>query len=140
MDQFKDIEDIYKVVYGTKHLFFHNNELDCDMDSDNEKIQQFVMELVKSINSITDINMYDDNVDILTKNMKFSTSLLIAADGKNSFVRNYNKQLSFSKQYKQSAMVLNFSHSKNHNNTAYEIFLKTGPLATLPMHKNSKYG
>ena len=28
---------------------------------------------------------------------------------------------------------MNFNHSKNHNNTAYEIFLPNRPLATLPM-------
>ena len=35
-------------------------------------------------------------------------------------------------------MVVNFLHSKSHNNTAYEIFFDSGPLATLPMLKNNK--
>ena len=33
-------------------------------------------------------------------------------------------------------MVLNLSHNINHNNTAYELFFKSGPLAILPMKKN----
>ena len=32
--------------------------------------------------------------------------------------------------------MINFYHSKNHNNTAYEFFFKNGPLAILPMQKN----
>ena len=35
-------------------------------------------------------------------------------------------------------MVLNLSHSKNHNGVAYEIFKNNGPLAILPMLSTSK--
>ena len=62
--------------------------------------------------------------------------LLIAADGKNSFVRKIMKQSIFSKKYNQSAMVINFLHTKSHNDTAYEFFYNSGPLASLPMLKN----
>ena len=34
-------------------------------------------------------------------------------------------------------MVINFTHTKNHNNKAYEFFYKNGPLAILPMKKTS---
>ena len=68
----------------------------------------------------------------------FYASLLIASDGKNSFVRNFLKHHYFSKIYNQYALVANFLHSKNHNNTAYEIFFNSGPLAILPMLNSSK--
>ena len=42
------------------------------------------------------------------------------------------------KNYKQKALVVNFHHTKNHNNIAYELFLKSGPLAILPMKKMKK--
>ena len=36
-------------------------------------------------------------------------------------------------------MVLNFVHEKSLNNTAYEIFYKTGPLAILPMKSSNSH-
>ena len=35
-------------------------------------------------------------------------------------------------------MVCNFNHTKNHQNTAHEIFFKSGPLAILPMKSENK--
>ena len=40
----------------------------------------------------------------------------------------------FKKSYKEKLFIVNF-HEKNHKNIAYEFFLKTGPLAILPMKK-----
>ena len=41
----------------------------------------------------------------------------------------------FKKKYNEKALVINFFHERPHNNIAYEFFLKTGPLAILPMPK-----
>ena len=65
-----------------------------------------------------------------------TSKLLVAADGKNSKIRNIVGTKMFKKIYPDNALVLIFEHEKNINNTAYEIFYKTGPLAILPM--NSK--
>mgnify|MGYP003344917210 CR=1 FL=1 len=43
----------------------------------------------------------------------------------------------FKKHYSEKALVINFYHERPHNNTAYEFFYKTGPLAVLPMQKNN---
>ena len=64
--------------------------------------------------------------------IKIISNLVIASDGKKSSVRNYLKTKTFSKKYSHSALVVNFNHTKNHHNTAYEIFFKSGPLAILP--------
>ena len=90
----------------------------------------------ETINKIdSDLN----NISISTKNNIFKKSkLLIAADGKNSFIRNFYNLPSYKIRYDQSALVVNFQHSKNHKNTAFEIFLPNGPLATLPMKSNKK--
>ena len=61
--------------------------------------------------------------------------MLIAADGKNSTVRRILGAKIFKKNYKEKALVVNFFHERSHNNIAYEFFLKTGPLAILPMQK-----
>ena len=64
-----------------------------------------------------------------------NSKLVIAADGKNSDTRKMVGNKIYKKNYLESALVLNFFHEKKLNNTAYEIFYNTGPLAILPMKK-----
>ena len=69
---------------------------------------------------------------------QIASKLLIAADGKNSMVRDILKTPLYKKNYKQKALVVNFNHLKGHNGTAHEFFFKSGPLAILPMKNNKK--
>ena len=78
-----------------------------------------------------------DNIIVYSGYKKIFAKLLISADGKNSFVRKIIGTPTFQKKYEHSAFVTNFSHKKNHNNIAHEIFLKSGPLALLPMKTNN---
>ena len=75
----------------------------------------------------------------LSDHNEIKSEILIAADGKNSFVRKLIKTPIFNKTYNHTALVMNVSHKKNHNNIAYEIFFKNGPLAILPMKKKLSY-
>tara|TARA_Y100000741_G_scaffold301501_1_gene242985 strand:- start:579 stop:1808 length:1230 start_codon:yes stop_codon:yes gene_type:complete len=75
----------------------------------------------------------------LSNNNEIKSEILIAADGKNSFVRKLIKTPIFNKNYNHTALVMNVSHAQDHNNIAYEIFLKNGPLAILPMKKKLSY-
>lgn len=62
-----------------------------------------------------------------------SASLVVAADGGNSTVR---KLLGISQKirdYGQSALVFEISTQRDHEQTAYERFTATGPLACLPL-------
>ena len=79
------------------------------------------------------IKTNQENVTVFSGNNKIIAKLLISADGKNSFVREIIGTPAFKKKYNHSAFVTNFSHKKNHNNIAHEIFLESGPLALLPM-------
>ena len=95
----------------------------------------------KNIKIFNDFEVFDfqnENDQIITYSdkIKISSDLNIAADGKKSFVRNYFKTPVYSKSYKKSALVVTFTHTKSHNDTAFEIFYKNGPLAILPMKKN----
>ena len=84
---------------------------------------------------ISDISFNDDKIiTYLNKNI-ISADLLIAADGKKSFVKNTFKTPVFNKNYKKKALVINLLHSINHKGTAFEFFYKEGPLAILPMQK-----
>ena len=71
-------------------------------------------------------------------NIKINTKLIIAADGKNSAIKKIIGNKTYKKNYNENALVLSFFHEKNLNNTAYEIFYNSGPLAILPM-KSKKY-
>ena len=90
---------------------------------------------VKIFNNANILNFENSNdtIKINLTNSSILSSLNIAADGKNSFVKQYYKTPYFIKDYKKTAFVVIFTHSLNHNNTAYEFFYKNGPLAILPM-------
>ena len=97
----------------------------------------------KNIKLLHSINLkkilYKDNAILCDLDkIKIQSKLLIASDGKNSWVRNLLKTPIYEKKYKQKALVVNFHHTKNHNSIAYELFFKSGPLAILPMIKESK--
>ena len=93
---------------------------------------------VKIFNNVSPKDIYYEGNRIITKqdNFLINSNLLLASDGKNSSVRKIFKTPIFSKDYNKKAIVINFYHSKNHQNTAYEFFFKNGPLAILPMQKN----
>ncbi|MDH5613097.1 MAG: 2-octaprenyl-6-methoxyphenyl hydroxylase [Gammaproteobacteria bacterium] len=64
---------------------------------------------------------------------ELSASLLIAADGVTSQIREL-LQIGISRQnYQQSAVIANVTPGQPHQNIAYERFTDTGPLAFLPM-------
>lgn len=61
---------------------------------------------------------------------------LIAADGANSWVRSkLNIKLS-SWSYGHTAIIANVKTEKSHNNTAWQKFTESGPLAFLPLTNN----
>ncbi len=60
-------------------------------------------------------------------------SLLVAADGGDSMIRESLDIPVQRWQYGQSAIVANITPSHAHNNVAYERFTDTGPVALLPM-------
>ncbi|MDJ0880722.1 MAG: FAD-dependent oxidoreductase [Gammaproteobacteria bacterium] len=75
-----------------------------------------------------------DEVQVKTSTGRFvHAQLLIAADGRESSVRNLLKLPVISGSYQQSAIVANVSTEKSHDNTAWQRFLVTGPLAFLPL-------
>lgn len=68
--------------------------------------------------------------------LNLSARLLVGADGGNSTVR---KLLDIKQEvidYGQTALVTTVKSSIPHNNTAYERFTASGPLALLPVAKN----
>lgn len=70
------------------------------------------------------------------ESIRFSSSLLVAADGSFSSIRQQAGLATRVKDYGQTAIVSNISFQKSLNNTAYERFTKHGPLAILPLRGN----
>lgn len=62
-----------------------------------------------------------------------STRLAVAADGGDSPLRRAVGIKANRHEYEQTAIVANVTPGYDHDNTAYERFTKTGPLALLPM-------
>ena len=83
--------------------------------------------------NLVNAELNDKCTRAFSNNSIINSKIIIAADGKNSQIKKIVGNKTFKKNYNESALVLNFIHEKKLNNTAYEIFYKTGPLAILPM-------
>jgi 2-octaprenyl-6-methoxyphenol hydroxylase len=64
-------------------------------------------------------------------------SLVVAADGAHSRVRQAAGIDARVKEYGQVALVANVAAERAHDGTAYERFTRSGPLALLPLHDGS---
>lgn len=65
--------------------------------------------------------------------IELSTSLLVAADGGESFIRAQLHIPTRRWDYAQHAVIANISSSKPHQGVAFERFTEQGPVALLPM-------
>jgi len=65
--------------------------------------------------------------------LDITTRLVVAADGGQSLVRQWQGIESFQRDYGQTAIIANVSSAEPHDNIAYERFTDSGPLALLPM-------
>lgn len=106
------------------------------------KVLKQTIKTKKNINllegsKLTSINYENDKAAGIFEKYKINADLIIAADGKMSTTRNILRAPIFKKKYSESALVVTFNHLLSHNNTAYEIFYKSGPLAMLPMKKQN---
>ncbi len=84
-----------------------------------------------------DFEITKNSIVTYSNNYKVVSKLNIAADGKKSFVKKYFKTPVFYKNYNKMALVVTLLHSKDHQDNAFEFFYKNGPLAILPMQKES---
>lgn len=71
----------------------------------------------------------------LQEGRELTTALLIAADGASSVLRNLAGFATREWDYGQSAIVTTVRTEKPHQNTAWQRFMPTGPLAFLPLQE-----
>ena len=67
---------------------------------------------------------------------RFEAALAVAADGRDSPMRDLMGLQAISWSYPQWGIVATVEHEKPHNGVAYEHFLPSGPFAILPMTGN----
>jgi 2-octaprenylphenol hydroxylase len=78
------------------------------------------------------------NVDVATgqQPMPIIAKMVVGADGANSWVRKQmNVPMTF-RDYDHHAIVGTVKCSQGHQNTAWQVFLETGPLALLPLYQD----
>ena len=84
-------------------------------------------------NTVVNLNNDDTKVVLeLNGNVQIEAGLLIAADGKNSFIRHKCGINIQEKKYNQVGIVADIKHTKPHYGIAIEKFLPNGPFAMLP--------
>ncbi len=62
--------------------------------------------------------------------------LIVGADGANSWVRKQLNMAMIFRDYDHHAIVATVKCPQGHENTAWQVFLETGPLALLPLYQN----
>ncbi len=125
------------------NIFFKNetNNKKLGYVIENNKFSEILINKLKKFKNtkvhygfnLINTELNDGNARAFSNNTIINSKIIIAADGKNSQVKKIVGNKTFKKNYNESALVLNFFHQKKLNNTAYEFFYNTGPLAILPM-------
>ena len=131
-----DRSSINKIFFNNQNK---NNKLGYVIE--NNKFSKILINQLKNFKNIKthygfdliNVKLNDKNAKVFSNNTIINAKIIIAADGKNSQIKKIVGNKVFKKNYNESALVLNIAHEKKLNNTAYEIFYKTGPLAILPM-------
>ncbi|HID36079.1 MAG TPA: ubiquinone biosynthesis protein [Ghiorsea sp.] len=73
------------------------------------------------------------NIHMAEGEQTIEASLLVGADGTNSFVRKYAGIQTYGWDHNRLGIVASIQCEHGHNDTAYECFKEDGPLALLPL-------
>lgn len=150
------IKDIY-VVDNKSPEMIHFDSNDIDKESKpymgylvlNNEFKKLLLGIVKNNKNITlmDQTVYqqitntDNGCSIkLLDNRQIDCDMIIVCDGRESRAKSLFFSDSLQKDYQQKAMTFVVEHEKNHEGTAVEHFLPSGPFAILPLkdpHKSS---
>lgn len=72
-------------------------------------------------------------VATLEDGIRIEAPLAVAADGRDSMAREAAGIRTSSRSYPQSALVLNFAHTRDHGSTSTEFHTETGPFTQVPL-------
>jgi 2-octaprenylphenol hydroxylase len=108
---------------------------------ENQLIQHALLQSLESLNqqvefstSIRSVNSEADRFSVtLSDGRSIEADLVVGADGGASFVRKQSGITVKGWQYEQSAFVTHLHSERHHQNTAWQRFLRSGPVALLPL-------
>ncbi len=144
------VTPVYEMaVYGDDscaHINFSAYEIglpELAFIAENRQLQAAVWDVLKSVNKnihiicpakCTSINWQDSHVEVLLDDGRLlEASLVVGADGVNSWVRNQAEIKVSRHAYHQIGVVANFSVEVPHRHIAYQWFRRDGVLALLPL-------
>ena len=103
--------------------FFTDNKLASISHGDSEVFATFVHDSTNN----------DEQGANSTPTQPIIAKLVVGADGANSWVRQQMNMAMIFKDYDHHAIVATVECPQGHQNTAWQVFLPTGPLAFLPL-------
>ena len=131
---------IIKDYVNDEPLIFENQKPMGYVAYNQEILKKARSKLLKSHSLIYNLdfclNDILDQKKITYKNQLYQFKNIILSIGKNFNLPHAISKKNFNSEHK--SYVGFFNHSKNHQNIAYEIFTKAGPLAVLPAPKKDK--
>ena len=112
---------------------------------ENNVLQKMLFDVVQSASNITylcpeEITSIEYSPAVATSMLHLSSGkqlaakLLVGADGVQSKVRQAAQISRTSASYQQQGLVCNVRTSEKHQNTAWQCFMPSGPLALLPLY------
>jgi len=87
---------------------------------------------ISNIN-ITDLGIEDNHIELITEDGNYNSKLLVGADGPRSLIRKLASFDEIQGFYGQKCIVGTVAFDGNHQQTAWQRFLSTGPLGILPL-------
>lgn len=113
---------------------------------ENNVLQQMLLQALTTADNITYLNP-EEITEIsypaetrqavssvtLSSGIQLTAKLLVGADGASSKVREAAAIQRAQQSYQQHGLVCNVATSENHQNTAWQCFMPSGPLAFLPL-------
>ncbi|MGH1439345.1 MAG: UbiH/UbiF/VisC/COQ6 family ubiquinone biosynthesis hydroxylase [Cellvibrionaceae bacterium] len=130
---------------GTGDIYFSASELgqsELGFIVENRIVLNTVLEVVGRYHnihtlrghSVTSVEYKEEKQSlILSDGSEYKTSLLVAADGGHSKIRDLAGLPVRQWDYQHKAIVTTVRHEQSHQSTAWQNFLVTGPLAFLPL-------
>lgn len=107
--------------------FFNGNKLASISQGDSEVFATFASEPSP-----------DDSHGNSSPTAPIIAKLVVGADGANSWVRQQMNMAMIFKDYDHHAIVATVQCPQGHKNTAWQVFLPTGPLAFLPLNSGKQ--
>lgn len=98
------------------------------------KIENSTIEWHEEI--VTDCSLEPYPMLSLNNGAEIRAKMIVAADGRNSRLREAAGISTKKWAYPQTALVMNLTHSRDHNNTSTEFHTETGPFTLVPMDEH----